>query len=71
LIKSEVDFASSHGTMPPSSGGVFAFEAICIESWVKKVLHKYVLCQPNAQANKSLVLTAQAAFNLGLTQLSV
>jgi len=36
LNKSEIDFASSHGTMPPSGGGVFGFVAVGLAKLGKK-----------------------------------
>jgi len=39
-LKSEVGFASNHGTMPNRHTGVFQFEASVWQGWVKSVLQK-------------------------------
>jgi len=59
----EVSYASSHGTMPPSSGVGFGFVAIGLAKLGKNCFAKVSRFAPPGQANKSLNRNWQAAFN--------
>jgi len=58
----EIDFASSHGTMPSLNGGIFAFATIGLAKVGKRILQKYVTLQAKGQANKSLVANCYPGF---------